>query len=49
MENGGCDHICVSRSEGVECQCRDGYDLIGTSTCSGTFVCLFVYLWLVKQ
>ncbi|CAI8048165.1 Fibrillin-1, partial [Geodia barretti] len=39
VENGGCHHICVSRSEGVECQCRDGYGLIGRSTCSDRNEC----------
>ena len=34
-DNGGCDHICIELTSSIECQCRDGYNLVGRSTCTG--------------
>ena len=37
-DNGGCDQICVDSSGTVECQCEDGYDLSGRSSCIGSYI-----------
>ena len=34
-DNGGCDQICIQSTSSIECQCRDGYDLIDRSSCTG--------------
>ena len=40
VNNGGCDHICVTVSDAIECHCREGYNLIDRSTCSG--ICIYI-------
>jgi len=33
IDNGGCDQICVNTVESYFCSCREGYKLVGNSTC----------------
>ena len=40
--NGGCDQICIDTSGVVECQCEEGYNLEGRSTCIGMCICVLM-------
>ena len=46
--NGGCDQKCIDLPIGHKCGCKDGYQLVGNSTCIGretknVYYCSLIY------
>ena len=35
--NGGCDQVCTDAEIGVNCSCKDGYQLANEQTCTGSY------------
>lgn len=40
--NGGCQHQCIDTEDAYNCQCNDGFRLIGKYTCEGMPLRLYV-------